>query len=470
MTIIGALPFLLQNGTTADATQVDADFDQIVTDVNNNAAHNGANNDITALSALTTAITHVQGGSNVYISDHVSAGTANAQTVDFIVPDGFTLAIGNRIVFVPSFTNTGPLTLDVNGTGATVCRRPSPGTQLAFTGREIIAGVLAEFVYDGAEFVLFNNATQYGGYGFLVSLPAATTTDLGTVATHNVLVTGSGVTITGFGSNADSTYPIYTVIFNGAVTLSPSAALLLPGSAAIATASGDTAIALYRGGGNWTILLYQKFSGAAISTARPTTQVFTSGSGTYVPTSANVRYIAVRLVGGAGGGGGGQNAVAATAGGDTTFSTFTAGGGAGGSLSAVGAGGGATGGYSNSTGSSGGAPTPPGTGYNAWGGVGGASQLGGGGAPSVGSATGSAGATNTGSGGGGGGATNGSLTGSGGAGGGSGGCVLGFLVAGSYSYVVGAGGAGAAGSSSGSSSGGAGGAGAAGKIEVIEYY
>ncbi len=63
MSIVGALPFTLQNGTTADATQVMADFNSIKTDVNSNAAANGANNDITSLAGLTTPLSVAQGGS-----------------------------------------------------------------------------------------------------------------------------------------------------------------------------------------------------------------------------------------------------------------------------------------------------------------------------------------------------------------------------------------------------------------------
>lgn len=48
------LPYVFSNGTTADATQVNADLNQIVNNVNANAAANGANADITSLSALTT--------------------------------------------------------------------------------------------------------------------------------------------------------------------------------------------------------------------------------------------------------------------------------------------------------------------------------------------------------------------------------------------------------------------------------
>ena len=69
---------LLTNGSLADANQVMSNFNTIVTGVNTNGAKNGANSDITSLSALTTPITPVQGGSNVYIG--TGGGTANAQS------------------------------------------------------------------------------------------------------------------------------------------------------------------------------------------------------------------------------------------------------------------------------------------------------------------------------------------------------------------------------------------------------
>jgi len=49
------LPFIFTNGTTADATQVNADLNQIVSGVNANAAAAGSNSDITSLSNLATA-------------------------------------------------------------------------------------------------------------------------------------------------------------------------------------------------------------------------------------------------------------------------------------------------------------------------------------------------------------------------------------------------------------------------------
>lgn len=474
MTIIGTLPFLLQNGTTADATEVDADFQAIVDAVNLSAAHNGANSDITSLSGLTTPITQAQGGTNVWVDDFsTSTGTPNAQIVNSsgLKPTGFSLTQGNRIAFLAGYTNTGPMTLNVGGTGATVVLRQTPSGPVACTGGEVVANNTVEAIYDVFGFVLLQNGAGIN-VGPYANLASATTTDLGSVPSHNLALIGVA-TITSFGSSATPQYPIYNIYFAGAMTLVHSANLFLLGEANIITAAGDTGVMVYAGAGAWFMTAYARQNGqplVSVSNTIPTTQVFTSGSGTYTPSSVSVRYIVVRAVGGGGGGGGGQNATPATSGGATTFGALTASGGAGGSLGAAGAGGGASGGFSNSPGGSGGPPTPPGTAYNGWGGTGGSSQLGGGGAPSIGSATGSVGATNTGAGGGGGGATNGSMTGSGGAGGGGGGCTIGIMAATTYSYAVGASGAGAAGASSSSSSGGNGGAGAAGKIEVIEYY
>lgn len=57
-----APPFTLVNGTTADATQVMANFLSIVTNGNANCASAGANTNITSLGGLTTPITIAQGG------------------------------------------------------------------------------------------------------------------------------------------------------------------------------------------------------------------------------------------------------------------------------------------------------------------------------------------------------------------------------------------------------------------------
>ncbi len=71
MTIVPSIPFNLTNGTLADATQVMGNFNTIVSDVNTNAAHNGANSDITSLTGLTTPLPAGEGGTG-----NNSAGSA----------------------------------------------------------------------------------------------------------------------------------------------------------------------------------------------------------------------------------------------------------------------------------------------------------------------------------------------------------------------------------------------------------
>ena len=62
MSIVPSPPYTLTNGTNADATQVMANFNSLVTNINAHAAESGANTSITSLGGLTTPITIPQGG------------------------------------------------------------------------------------------------------------------------------------------------------------------------------------------------------------------------------------------------------------------------------------------------------------------------------------------------------------------------------------------------------------------------
>jgi hypothetical protein len=198
----------------------------------------------------------------------------------------------------------------------------------------------------------------------------------------------------------------------------------------------------------------------------PTTQVFTSGSGTYT-TPANVLWIEIELVGGGGGGAGsGTSPGPGIAGGTTTWGTgplLSSGTAFGGSVNLGGAGGVPSGGFVNKTGGTG----SNGSGLTSTaGGFGANSPYGGAGAGgAAGAGNGVAAATNTGSGGGGGGVN---ATVNGGGGGGAGGFVRAIInsPAATYSYEVGSGGSGGAAGTSGAG----GGAGGSGFIQVREYY
>lgn len=265
------LPFNLLNGTTADATQVMANYNQLVTCFTSAAAA-GANNDITALLGLTTPISPSAGGSNVFIGV-TSTGSANGQVISSTTPIGFSLTNGYTVVFNAGFTNTAsPTTLNVNGTGATNTYKPAPGGAELLTGGEIKAGNLTVATYSstlsGYQIMPQNQA---GGSGLPVTIAAATITSLAAAVDHAATITGN-TTITGFGSGGDLNYPIYRLTFTGAPLLTYSATapqLLLQGAGNIQAAAGDTATAAYLGGSNWQIIDYVKANGTAVINPTP---------------------------------------------------------------------------------------------------------------------------------------------------------------------------------------------------------
>lgn len=260
------LPFNLLNNTIADATQVMANYNALVTCFTQ-AAASGVNSDITALTAISTPLTPAQGGSSVYIAG-VSTGSANAQVVATPVPAGFSLTTNKRITFIAGFTNTGPATINVNGLGATNIYRQSPIGAIQLRGGELAAGNSVEAVYDGLQFVIYNPQAAINT-GPLTALASATTTDIGLVPSHNVLITG-GTTITGFGSSAVSTFPLYKLVFQGALTLVYNGTTnILIGGANIPTASGDSAWMMYLGGGAWLMTDYTRASGTAVINPTP---------------------------------------------------------------------------------------------------------------------------------------------------------------------------------------------------------
>jgi microcystin-dependent protein len=149
---IGALPFNLQNNTLADATQVMANFNQIVTGVQTDCAAAGTNNDITTLNALTTPITPTQGGSIVF-NGGSSSGT-NALTIT-TVPN-FSLVTGYRVSFIAGSSSVGGtiITANVSSTGSINVYRKTQFGASATGGGELVAGAPYEMVYNGTQFVL----------------------------------------------------------------------------------------------------------------------------------------------------------------------------------------------------------------------------------------------------------------------------------------------------------------------------
>lgn len=91
-----------------------------------------------------------------------------------------------------------------------------------------------------------------------VSVASAATCNIGLDASNLVTVTGTA-TITSLGVVAAGVQR--TVVFDGALTLTHSAGLILPGAASIVTAAGDSAVFQSLGGGNWRCTSYHRGDG-----------------------------------------------------------------------------------------------------------------------------------------------------------------------------------------------------------------
>lgn len=301
MSIVPSLPFNLQNGQVADASQVMANLLDILNAVNANAAANGANNDITALLALTTPISPAGGGgSNVYIGSTVT-GTANAVVVAAtLLPTlGFTLTKGKSFWWLATATNTGAMTLNAVGSGVTAIQKQSPSGLVTLSGGEVVNGQWAGVNFDGTQYQLINNPINV--LGAQTSIASAATTDLGLVPSHNALITGT-VGIASFGATATVTFPLYFVQFAGALTITPNTtSLKTPGGAAINTRAGDFALVLALGSGNWQIVEYYPANAApgglwppgfltGLGLSRPSTTTFTIATGSCRNEDAGIPY------------------------------------------------------------------------------------------------------------------------------------------------------------------------------------
>lgn len=106
------------------------------------------------------------------------------------------------------------------------------------------------------------------------TIASATTTDLGTITTSNILSITGTTTITSLGSSAATTNPLYFVRFTGALTLTHNGtSLILPSAANITTVAGDTAVFKCEGSGNWRCMSYDRASGAALAAGATKTTV-----------------------------------------------------------------------------------------------------------------------------------------------------------------------------------------------------
>lgn len=229
----------------------------------------------------TALLNNIVGYTGAVTVTGVDGGAVNAYTLTPAA--GTLLAYGLRMVaiFSPTITNTGAATLNISGLGA---KNVLSVAGIALVANDLIAGRIYVAVYNGTEFRLaavtqnfieqlaFGSAlpaqpgnggkfpTTDGGTPGVVSwtdtftipitfnsrLNEAKGADIASAPTINLTTaTGNLIHITGTTTITAITIPVgaeRTVIFDGALTLTHGAGLLLPGAANILTAPGARAI------------------------------------------------------------------------------------------------------------------------------------------------------------------------------------------------------------------------------------
>jgi hypothetical protein len=241
------------------------------------------------------------------INELIGAPLASASTVDLRAATGnflhitgaatintITLFAGaeRTVIFDGAATLTNSASLVLPGVANIVT---SAGDRAIFRGDA--SGVVRCISYikaDGSPVSLKGNIgtidEQLG-----TAIPSAATVNLETATGNYIHVTGV-TTITAITLNAGAER---TVIFDGALTLTNGANLLLPGGSNITTAAGDRAI--FRGDASSIVycIAYVKAAGAGVAGA----QLFTS-SGTFTKPGG-ISGMTVIVIGAGGGGGGG---------------------------------------------------------------------------------------------------------------------------------------------------------------------
>lgn len=142
---------------------------------------------------------------------------------------------GQEFFLVPANTITGAATLNVNSTGAVNLRKNQSGGVVALVANDLIASNLyrCAYVASGPYYIVHAVSSYAQG----ADIASATTLNLDTATGDYTHVTGTtAITAITLAQGQER-----TVVFDGGLTLTHGASLILPGKANILAAAGDSA-------------------------------------------------------------------------------------------------------------------------------------------------------------------------------------------------------------------------------------
>lgn len=204
----------------------------------------------------------------------------------------YTLPSGNPVVSgttISSTTHNNTMTDVANALTNTLCKdgQSTPSANLKMGGFKLTGLAAGTGAGESARWEqLFDQGTE-------VSVASAAMTDIGAQNSNFISVTGT-TTITSFGTNYKG--PRF-LRFAGALSLTNSSTLVLPGSADIVTAAGDTCIAVPKAtagvNDGWSIVAYQR----NVATAGTGSTSVALSSTDVTLTGAQASYATVTLTG-----------------------------------------------------------------------------------------------------------------------------------------------------------------------------
>lgn len=205
-TIITGFPYVLANGTVADAAQVMADFNQILTQVNAGAAGAGVNADITSITALSP-------GSSTAPTLYFSASSTHG-----LFYDGTNGHVGSALDFEIRNDSAGPSLFLFSGTNVSSLVMNTTG-QVTLSSGGTAQGLNLQST-GGIQFAPANNITQIINTG--ASNSASLFLKQGAFAAGSVYQDNSGV-LNLFNSNTGSNIALATT-GTGAIVLQTNGA------------------------------------------------------------------------------------------------------------------------------------------------------------------------------------------------------------------------------------------------------
>jgi hypothetical protein len=207
--------------------------------------------------AIRQLMADIASGASIYQKPTVS-GTANAIVLT-LTPALTSNVAGQFFIFAPTADNTAAATINWGGGVISITKWGA----IALVANDILSGVPAAVWYDGTQAILINPQTNTQG----ATIASAGTINLDTATGDYNHISGV-TTITAMTLKQGRER---TLVFDGILTLTNGASLILPGGVSITTAAGDAALVRGEASGVVRVINYAKASGLSTVTATTTT-------------------------------------------------------------------------------------------------------------------------------------------------------------------------------------------------------